>query len=802
MTASTPMNLVSTTGRNSPTAQAAKKRPPEQPTAHAPPSPKSAKTDQSARRLTHSGSHNTMLLPPANHKLGDLEPLPCVTDSNLYADSDLDSDLDLDAQTPKPDNAQATLTWALAFARRIACSDPATILPPMITALQELTEYPEEPLTQQQSNELQQIKTQLSDMLQNQQFIMGDDLGREVYNQLDGQNNLLASPAEQVPALKCVEDKLVKALSAPPGSTSLFMINNGDLSILLEIGVSKEHTNSKDTTNPGSHLVTYTVYDPNALYRGNPNTGSNTVFYEYKKIIPTCTFVDKTPLSQFQLAGTQQPTTEQNHLLAKARGIISATTPVSYQPRNVGYKTEVTVTANRFTNPFANPKQLGQSLFTFFKNHTTEIAPERVPLRHPPKYVDATIQCVLTYMHQKISDLQIYHDLKEILLPQAVDTIIDADATSIKSCLLEHLQHTVPGDPTRLDFIDQVPEYTVADSGDQEIHTAYTHLLEEKVSPQIAMDRIATLTNAEIITFANATAAALDYRRGKNSQRNGLATTETCVTMKTQPYHNTRTDKVISVGSQRECEGAVTLSAESCPKSKVGAKATFDPNNLTSQLVGGTCTAMCMDYLRSFFIEYCALQAKGVAQPSAVTKALSKIGENGRYQSASQEDRNIQAYMNTIRTTTTGEKNDVHEAKMKALAQLFGFSITAADKSIPPFYMDDDKLDIESVASHIERAPDTVYVIRTLLEANNEKREEYGHTTALFKLCGNMYLYDPSSGLRQLANTRVLMRKLCGIHNKHDVPFARFYTIKPANDFENPEPLRLLTDQGRFAIKS
>lgn len=199
---------------------------------------------------------------------------------------------------------------------------------------------------------------------------------------------------------------------------------------------------------------------------------------------------------------------------------------------------------------------------------------------------------------------------------------------------------------------------------------------------------------------------------------------------------------------------------------------TFDEEQLDNYLLGGTCSAMTLSFLKEF------LAARTTA-PDALS-AIQTIAP--RYKNSSYEFRTTQSAYNTISKQEVSL--DFKKDKIEALLQYENPDCTIERVSA--------SIDIENEKSSdgveflYENLPDGQYIVRALnMEGNGKKgkerksakEEEYGHTTLYIKENGNHYYYDPATGPIQLNNSSQLPMILDWQHARWNLPSIRFYKV-------------------------
>lgn len=195
--------------------------------------------------------------------------------------------------------------------------------------------------------------------------------------------------------------------------------------------------------------------------------------------------------------------------------------------------------------------------------------------------------------------------------------------------------------------------------------------------------------------------------------------------------------KFLFKGSQEDCNG--TINSEASRKiaetlNGVVEGICFDATKVEDTVVGGTCTAMSLAFLQSYFTE-------NDSSESCIAR-LIKVGEN--FKTSSHEMRTRQAAYNTIRVVP-GTENALQK-KVQALALHLGFQMAYASAEV--YFAS------QEMSSIMADLPQGAFLIRMIKPTQNEKLEEYGHSLVYIKTKNSHFFYDPSKGLQQLASQK------------------------------------------------
>ena len=233
-------------------------------------------------------------------------------------------------------------------------------------------------------------------------------------------------------------------------------------------------------------------------------------------------------------------------------------------------------------------------------------------------------------------------------------------------------------------------------------------------------------------------------------------------------------------GSQFKCDGHVSVAKVNSILVKLDNHRStgiqFNQKKVVPSLQGGTCTAMSLEFLDSYFKAKKISIENSDTQSEMLVDHLIKLGHN--FSSSSQEMRDRQAAYNTIEVLN-GSKIDYSRNKVQSLANYHSLVIDYSSSEI-----DVDKLDNESaISEEVDALPEGAFLIRIIKPANNEKLEEFGHSLVYIKERGLGLFYDPNYGVRNLSpseHSKVLFEGFKSCFQSFDISKARFYRLQPA----------------------
>lgn len=235
-------------------------------------------------------------------------------------------------------------------------------------------------------------------------------------------------------------------------------------------------------------------------------------------------------------------------------------------------------------------------------------------------------------------------------------------------------------------------------------------------------------------------------------------------------------DEWLFKGQQNGCNGFVSkadanIVLEYLDKNKPSC-IRFNRDAITGSIEGGTCSAMSLEFLATYFKikEDCPVDTD--YQPYM----LQKLRESGsKFASSSQEKRDWQAAYNAIEVVKLSEDIDYAKNKMQSLINHHGFKIDWSSDHIDTTL----SKDVASVMGHL---PDGAFLMRILKPANNEKLEERGHSLVYIKENGLRLFYDPNFGLKAFDSSNqvpFLLDNFSTNFREFQIKEGRFYHIQP-----------------------
>lgn len=239
--------------------------------------------------------------------------------------------------------------------------------------------------------------------------------------------------------------------------------------------------------------------------------------------------------------------------------------------------------------------------------------------------------------------------------------------------------------------------------------------------------------------------------------------------------------KLLFEGKQTECSGLVDIPKAESIREDLNKKSSegilFNKKKLTGRIEGGTCTAMCVKFISTYFKIKNTCKRNPDYTPQKLLDSLSQIGK--KFASSSEKMKVRQAAYNTIEVTgfDIDSTIDYSKNKMQSILNHRSFVINRSSSEIELNYHN-EKL----ISDEVEALPEGTYLLRIIKPDNKEKLEEHGHSLVYIKEEGIGLFYDPNMGVIQLVpqeHSDIL--SICMLNRLGDFGLnkARFYQIQP-----------------------
>lgn len=218
-----------------------------------------------------------------------------------------------------------------------------------------------------------------------------------------------------------------------------------------------------------------------------------------------------------------------------------------------------------------------------------------------------------------------------------------------------------------------------------------------------------------------------------------------------------RSFSLLFQGSQEECHGAVPIDKVEKVRAYLDNRKVpgirFNPDKVAATLEGGACTAMVIDFVRTY------LNKK---------QSIKQMGN--KFLICTPQRKILQAAYNTIEVTD--RTLDHGKNKIQALANSNFLKVGCTSQELG-----------ENDRPPLEKLPEGIYLVRILMPMENEKLEKEGHSLAYIKEKEYAILYDPNVGARQFS----LEEQTSGVHNairkccrQFNLKVTRFYQLEAA----------------------
>lgn len=200
----------------------------------------------------------------------------------------------------------------------------------------------------------------------------------------------------------------------------------------------------------------------------------------------------------------------------------------------------------------------------------------------------------------------------------------------------------------------------------------------------------------------------------------------------------------------------------------------FNPNREDKDLVGGTCTAMSLNFLEQFFENRKFTRLEG--EETAALRAIQKIAKDNHIAKSSEKFRIIQAAFNQIERDPGTVAEDFNKAKIEAMAKNYGIDVTSVGEAVK-LRRENALGKIQNIVTNLEEGEP--YLIRQLEPDESSKKEKKGHSMVCVKEGDDLYFYDPNQGTKKIAfgDGSILHGHLQKVLSDHDVGLVRFYKM-------------------------
>lgn len=235
-------------------------------------------------------------------------------------------------------------------------------------------------------------------------------------------------------------------------------------------------------------------------------------------------------------------------------------------------------------------------------------------------------------------------------------------------------------------------------------------------------------------------------------------------------------------GTQAGCNGAVSVAKVESIRAKLDVRRPigiqFNQKKVVDSIEGGTCSAMSLEFLDSYF-KAKKINVKTADEQSALSiDRIVKLSQ--KFASSSQEMKSRQAAYNTIEVDRSlGSAIDYSKNKVQSLANYHSLVIDYSSSEI-----DTEKLDHERrLSKELKDLPEGAFLVRILKPAKNDKLEEYGHSFVYIKENDMGLFYDPNQGVRNLSpseHSKILLEEFKNYFRAFGINNARFYRMRPA----------------------
>ncbi|HEY4831993.1 MAG TPA: hypothetical protein VIH61_05465, partial [Waddliaceae bacterium] len=232
-------------------------------------------------------------------------------------------------------------------------------------------------------------------------------------------------------------------------------------------------------------------------------------------------------------------------------------------------------------------------------------------------------------------------------------------------------------------------------------------------------------------------------------------------------------------GSQTGCSGSVPILQAESIREKLNNKSAqgiqFNKSKLTTEIEGGTCTAMSLKFLSSYFKVKKTCKENPGYKPQTLLDGLLNIGY--KFAASSEKMKARQAAYDTIEIKEFDCNIDYSKNKIQSLVNDRSLTINYVSQEIEVNYASE-----ETISQQVDALPEGVFLLRIIKPDNSAKLEEHGHSFVYIKEEGIGLFYDPNLGainLSQKEHSDILSTCMLNYLKEFQINKARFHGVQP-----------------------
>ena len=167
----------------------------------------------------------------------------------------------------------------------------------------------------------------------------------------------------------------------------------------------------------------------------------------------------------------------------------------------------------------------------------------------------------------------------------------------------------------------------------------------------------------------------------------------------------------------------------------------FNQENLVSNLKGGACSVMALDFIRDYLRKKAIRRIDDQSSLKEVLECVRKVA-NKHIFGCSEDQRDIQAAFNTIEKDPEESSDDFKRAKIQSLANYYDLKVLSATEAVDLRGGHPDR----KIARLVDKMPSGAYLLRVLFSEDNQKGEKCGHSIVFIKHEKASFYFEPNFG--------------------------------------------------------
>lgn len=208
---------------------------------------------------------------------------------------------------------------------------------------------------------------------------------------------------------------------------------------------------------------------------------------------------------------------------------------------------------------------------------------------------------------------------------------------------------------------------------------------------------------------------------------------------------------------------------------------TFNESKISAIITGGNCSAIALEFAHSYISakeDLCKKIGEDIFRSQAKSQVLllliKRLGKI--FHTSNEEMRTRQGAYNTIEVLPSLENIDFSKEKIQSIANYHNFKIDITTDEINSYMISQP----EDIRDYVCSLPQGIYLLRIIKPAENEKLEEYGHSTIYIQEEPVKVFFDPNRGAFNISHEDIA-KKFYAIFQSQLLQFnvsqVRFYRL-------------------------